>query len=100
MKQLNYLRIDVKWLKHWALHDKQLVYIVRNQRKIYQTTGYCKLSISFQTNRFSHLVTDREGFALRKFYCYQDAKQFINNKPEYMVKKIKFDLGKIEECLF
>ena len=45
-------------------------------------------------------MTDREGFALRKFYCYQDAKQFINNKPEYMVKKIKFDLGVFEECLF
>ena len=45
-------------------------------------------------------MADREGFALKKFYSYQDAKQFINNKPEYMVKKIKFDLAKAEECLF
>ena len=45
-------------------------------------------------------MIDREGFALRKFYSYQDAKSFINNKPEYMVKKINFDLGTVEECLF
>ena len=90
----------MKWLKHWALHDKLLVYIARNQRKIYQTIGYYKLNITLETRRFSHLVTDREGFALRKFFSYQDAKSFINNKPEYMVKKINFDLGTVEECLF
>lgn len=45
-------------------------------------------------------MVDKEGFSLRKFYNYEDAKWFVENKPEYMVKKIKINLDDYEECKF
>ncbi|MGA1048590.1 MAG: hypothetical protein ACO3UU_11285 [Minisyncoccia bacterium] len=53
-----------------------------------------------EIRRFSHIVIDKDGFALRKFTTYADAKWFVSNKPEYMVKKINFNLDEYEECLF
>ena len=45
-------------------------------------------------------MVDKEGFSLRKFFSYEDAKWFVENKPEYMVKKIKINLDDFEECKF
>ena len=58
------------------------------------------MSITLEIRRFSHIVIDKDGFALRKFTTYADAKWFVSNKPEYMVKKINFNLDEYEECLF
>ena len=45
-------------------------------------------------------MIDKEGFSLRAFRSYPDAKWFVSNKPEYSVKKIKINLDEFEECLF
>jgi hypothetical protein len=37
---------------------------------------------------------------LRRFYSYQAARDFIYNKPDYKVSKIKFDIGQFKEALF
>jgi len=50
--------------------------------------------------RFSHYVIDADGFKLREFRCYESAKQFVEIRPEYMVKKIKINLNDYEECVF
>ena len=58
------------------------------------------MSITLKAERFSHYVVDTDGFKLREFRCYQSAKHFVEFRPEYMVKKIKINLGIYEECLF
>ena len=73
---------------------------LRTQTKRYHHTGLYRLNISLNIIPFSHYVVDRDGFSLRKFRSYQDAKWFVDNKPEYMVKKIKINLDDFEECKF
>ena len=66
----------------------------------YQNIGLCNLNTIYTVNRFSHEIVDKDGFTLRQFYSYQDAKQFIYNKPDYKVRKINFDFSKFEEAPF
>jgi len=66
----------------------------------YQNTGQCSLNIIYNLSRFSHEVVDRDGFSLRRFYSYQAARDFIYNKPDYKVSKIKFDISQFKEALF
>ena len=66
----------------------------------YQNIGRCNLNTIFNLQRFSHEIVDQDGFTLRRFYRYRDAKEFIQNKPDYKVQKIILDLTKMEECLF
>lgn len=58
------------------------------------------MNITLETIRFSHYVIDADGFKLREFRCYESAKQFVEIRPEYMVKKIKINLNDYEECVF
>lgn len=51
-------------------------------------------------DRLTHEVLDYDNYLLRRFTSYALAKQFIENKPGCKVKKIKFDLTQMEECLF
>ena len=69
-------------------------------RANYQNIGRCNLNTTYTLNRFSHEVVDSEGFSLRRFYSYQGAKDFVYNKPDYKVYKIKLDLTNYEEALF
>lgn len=66
----------------------------------YQNTGRCNLNTIYNLRRFSHEVVDRDGFSLRRFYSYQSARDFIYNKPDYKVSKIKFDMSQFKEALF
>jgi len=66
----------------------------------YQNLGRFSLNTISKINRLSHEVIDFDGYVLRRFYSYEGAKDFIYNKPECKINKIKFDLSKMEECLF
>lgn len=42
---------------------------------------------------FSHLVTDKDGFEIRRFKSYAEAKLFIEDKADLVIKKIDYQLG-------
>jgi hypothetical protein len=75
-------------------------YTIGPAKASYQNIGQCNLNTIYRLQAFSHEIVDREGFSLRRFYSYRDAKEYVYNKPDYKVQKIKIDLTKIEECLF
>ena len=76
------------------------LYITGQMLVSYQNTGQCSLNTIYNLSRFSHEVVDRDGFSLRRFYSYQAARDFIYNKPDYKVSKIKFDISQFKEALF
>jgi len=76
------------------------LYITGQMLVSYQNTGQCNLNTIYNPSRFSHEVVDRDGFSLRRFYSYQAARDFIYNKPDYKVSKIKFDISQFKEALF
>ena len=76
------------------------LYITGLAKVSFQNTGRCNLNTIYKLQRFSHEVVDRDGFSLRRFYSYQSARDFIYNKPDYKVSKIKFDMSQFKEALF
>lgn len=76
------------------------LYITGQMLVNYQNTGQCSLNTIYNPSRFSHEAVDRDGFSLRRFYSYQAARDFIYNKPDYKVSKIKFDISQFKEALF
>lgn len=89
---------SAQWQERWMFLDKLCTTgpVMVN----YQNIGQCNLNTIFNLQRFSHEIVDQDGFTLRRFYSFRDAKEFIQNKPDYKVQKIIFDLTKMEECVF